>query len=130
MDLLGDGVCWLSQAPSKVVQVVKQHVDLFLQRSHVRRHILVLLRIFEAITAIRRIDALEVQVSAALAWRLAVALDFAALALVAASQCQYALFSGCACDEEDAYHASEMYRERRDLLLGPCEPSSPFLLLP
>ena len=32
--------------------------------------------------------------------------------------------------EEDTYHASEMYRERRDLLLGPCEPSSAFLLLP
>jgi hypothetical protein len=32
--------------------------------------------------------------------------------------------------EEVAYHASEMYRERRDLLLAPCEPSSAFLLLP
>lgn len=87
LNLLGNGGCRLSQAPAKVVQVVKQHVDLLLQRSHMRRHILVLLRIFKAIAAIGRIDALEVQVPAALAWRLAVALDFAALALVTASQC-------------------------------------------
>jgi hypothetical protein len=54
------------------------------------------LRIFKAIAAIGRIDALEVQVPAALAWRLAVALDFASLALVTASPCQHALFSACA----------------------------------
>ena len=75
----------MPQAAAKVVQVVEQHVDLFLQRGHVRRHILILLRIFKAIAAVGRIDALEVQVPAALAWRLAVALDFSALALVAGS---------------------------------------------
>lgn len=85
LDLLGNGGCWLSQAPSKVVQVVEQHVNLLLQRSHVRRHILVLLRILKAIAAVGRIYAFEVQVPTALARRLAVALDFAALALVTAS---------------------------------------------
>lgn len=48
-----------------------------------RRHVLVLLRVLEAIAAIWRIDALEVQVSAALAGRLAIALDLATLALIA-----------------------------------------------
>jgi hypothetical protein len=95
LDLLGGGQCRLSQAPTKVVQIIEQHVELLLQRSHMRRHILVLLRIFEATTAIERIDALEVQVPAALARRLAVALDFAALALVTTSRRQYVLFSGC-----------------------------------
>ena len=48
-----------------------------------RRHILVLLRVLEAIAAVGRVDALEVQVAAALARRLAIALDLAPLALVA-----------------------------------------------
>ena len=95
-----------------------------------RHHILVLLRIFEPIAAIRLIDALEVQVPAALARRLAVALDFASLALVTALPCQYAMLSFRMRKDEGTYHASDMYRERRDLLLAPCEPSSAFLLLP
>ena len=48
-----------------------------------RGHVLVLLRVLEAIAAVGRVDALEVQVAAALAGRLAIALDLAALALVA-----------------------------------------------
>lgn len=103
LNLLGNRWCRLSQAPTKVVQVVKQHVDLVLQRSHVRRHILVLLRIFKAIATIGRIDALETQVAAALAWVLAVALDFATLAFVTGSRRQYmdALVGRCRRKEDD-----------------------------
>lgn len=103
LNLLGNRRCRLSQAPTKVVQVVKQHVDLVLQRSHVRRHILVLLRIFKAIATIGRIDALETQVAAALAWVLAVALDFATLAFVTGWRRQYmdALVRRCRRKEDD-----------------------------
>lgn len=81
--LLRHRSCRLTQAATEVVQVVKEHVDLVLQRRDVRGHILVLRRVFEASTAIGRIDTLEVQVAASLAGRLAVAFDLATLALVA-----------------------------------------------
>ena len=45
-------------------------------------HVLVFLRVFEAIAAVWRIYTLEVQVPAALAWGLTIALDLATLALV------------------------------------------------
>lgn len=73
----------LSQGGAKGVHVLEQHVDLVLQRGHVGGHVLVLGRVLEAIAAVGRVDALEVQVAAALAGRLAIALDLAPLALVA-----------------------------------------------
>lgn len=73
----------LSQHRAQGIHVLKQDVDLVLQRGHVRGHVLVLLRVLEAIAAVGRVDALEVQVAAALAGCLAVALDLAPLALVA-----------------------------------------------
>ena len=72
----------LSQRSAHRIHILKQHVDLVLQAGHVGGHVLVLLRVLEAIAAVGRIDTLEVQVAAALAGRLAVALDLAPLALV------------------------------------------------
>lgn len=40
--------------------------------------------LLEVVTAVRRIQALEVEVAAALAWRLAITLDLASLAFIAA----------------------------------------------
>ena len=84
-NLLSHGRRWrrLSQDGAQGVHVLEQHVDLVLQRGHVCGHIFVLGRVLEAIAAVGRVDALEVQVAAALARRLAVALDLAPLALVA-----------------------------------------------
>jgi hypothetical protein len=73
----------LSQSRAQGIHILKQYIDLVLQRSHVASHVLVLLRVLEAIAAVGRVDALEVQVAAALARRLPVALDLAPLALVA-----------------------------------------------
>ena len=73
----------MSQSCAHAIHILKQHIDLILQRGHMRRHILVLLRVLEAIAAIGRVDALEVQVAAALAGRLAIARDLATLALIA-----------------------------------------------
>lgn len=95
------------------------------------RDVIVLRRILEAIAAIGRIDTLEVQVPAALASRLAIALDLAVLALIAItlSRRQSAPIYVCMRKGDNAYQASDMYRERRDLLLAQCEPSSAFLLV-
>lgn len=83
LHLLRHGRCWLTQASTQIVQVVKQHVDLILERCDMGRHVLVFLRVLEAIAAVGRVDAFEVQVAASLTRCLAVALDLAALALVA-----------------------------------------------
>ncbi len=62
-----------------------QTVHLLLQRPNMGRHVLVLLRVLEAIAAVRRIHAVEVEVAAALAWCLAVTFDLASLALLECS---------------------------------------------
>lgn len=68
---------WLTLAElcAQLTEIVIQRIDLLLQRSNVSRHLLVFLRVFEAVAAIWRVHALEVEVAASLTWCLPVALD-------------------------------------------------------
>lgn len=64
-------------------QAFIQSIDLILQDCYVVCHVLVLLGVFEAIAAIGRVYALEIEVAASLAGCLAIALDLTTLAFVA-----------------------------------------------
>ena len=66
----------MAQLRAQATQVVVKHVHLFLQSRDRARHLLVLQRVLEAIAAVRRIHAFEIQVTAPLTRRLAIALDF------------------------------------------------------
>lgn len=132
LELLGQGRRRLShgrlaKARAQVVQVFEEHVHLILKRCDVRRHLLVFGRVLEAIAAIGRVDALQVQVTASLARCLAIALDLAPFALIAAmtiSLC-FSLPLTTA-----THQASEIYLLLLDLPPGPCWLSSAFLLFP
>ena len=63
----------------------EEGVDLFLEVSNVVGHLPELVRVLEIGAAVWRIEALEVEMAAPLAGRLAIAFDLAALALVAAA---------------------------------------------
>lgn len=73
----------MSELSTKAVQVLKKHIDLILQRAYLSRQVSELLRFLEACTAIRRIHAFEVEISASLAGRLAIAFDLPTLTLIA-----------------------------------------------
>jgi hypothetical protein len=92
---------------AEVVHLMIQRVDLLLQRAEMRRHVLVFLRVFEAIAAVGSVDAFEVQVAAALTGRLAVAFDLAAFALdqPPSAMCVRAIIGRCI----TSLHAMEMY---------------------
>jgi hypothetical protein len=92
---------------AEVVHLMIQRIDLLLQRAEMRRHVLVLLRVLEAIAAVGSIDAFEVQVAAALTGRLAVALDLAAFALYSSSSVLYVGARIWCCIT--SLHAIEMY---------------------
>ena len=70
---------------AKIGEFMVERVDLILQGTDMRCHFLVLLRVFEAIAAVRRIDTLEVEIAASLTWRLTVTFYFSALALFSRS---------------------------------------------
>ena len=68
---------------AQTAQVVEQVVHLLLQTRDVRRHLLELVALLEAVATIGRIHALEIEVAASLTRRLPIALDLAALAFIA-----------------------------------------------
>jgi hypothetical protein len=68
---------------AQTAQVVEEIVDLLLQTRDMRRHLLELVALFEVVAAVGRIQALEIEIAASLTWRLPVAFDLAALALIA-----------------------------------------------
>lgn len=92
-----------------------------------RSHFLVFGGIFEAIAAVGRVHALEVQVAASLAGRLTIAFDLATLALVAAVAMSMRAPPSLSIA---TYQASDMYLLLLDFPPGPCWLSSAFLLLP
>lgn len=68
------------------IHVLDEAVHLFLQSGHVGRHLLELVRVLKGVgAAVRRVRACQVEVAASLTGRLAIALDLAAFALVAAN---------------------------------------------
>jgi hypothetical protein len=76
-----DGDDTLPQVRAEVVELMVEGIDLLLKRVHVPGHLLVFRRVLEAIAAVGRVDAVEVEIAAALAGRLAVAFDLATFAL-------------------------------------------------
>jgi hypothetical protein len=61
---------------------LEEIVDLLLQRGYMRRHLLELVAILERVTTVGSIGALQVEIPAALAWRLAIALDLSPFAFI------------------------------------------------
>jgi hypothetical protein len=94
-------------------EVVEEVVDLLLERRYMRRHLLELVRFFEVVTAIRRILAVEVEVSAPLTGCLAIALDLAPLTLVTGI-CQLSYYHN---ETKRSYQAMEIYLLRFARLL-------------
>lgn len=63
-------------------EVLEEIVDLLLERSYMRRHLLELVAVFERVAAVGSVGALQVEIAAALTWRLAIALDLPPFALI------------------------------------------------
>lgn len=104
----------MSELSTKAIQILKQHIDLILQRAYLSRQVSELLRFLEASAAIRRIYAFEVEISASLAGRLAIAFDLATLTFIAtvmSARLDVLGKDGSAGTD----HAREMYRDLFDL---------------
>ena len=59
-----------------------EHANLVLQRRDMGLHLLIFVRILEAIAAIWRVNTLEIQIATALARRLSIAFDLPPLAFI------------------------------------------------